>query len=76
MNGKMKLLKKERENERQRQQRKGEKNKTKPNNLVNIHRSRDLRESRYSNSPPVRELLPKNRTVHIKHIKVEKQNIP
>ena len=53
MNGKMKLLNKERENERQRQQRKGEGNKIKPNKLVNIHRSRDLRESRYSNSPPV-----------------------
>ena len=58
----MKLLNKERENERQRQQRKGEGNKIKPNKLVNIHRSRDLRENRNSNSPLVRELPLKNRT--------------
>ena len=62
MNGKMKLLNKERENERQKQQRKAEGNKIKPNKLVNIHRSRDLRESRNSNSPLVRELPLKNRT--------------
>ena len=67
MNGKMKLLNKEIENERQRQQRKGEGNKIKPNKLVNIHRSTDLRESRYSNSPPVRELLPTEQNGRIKN---------